>query len=628
MLLFGCFAVAQAETVDLFTSAGNKAAYPVEDGKALAGRFNAAKQFNTLELNVAEAAADSGVTLSLYQWRGDYGESVTDKTRKLVKTEKLDVKAPGLLSFSFPIQKPGNYIWVASTLAGKSPVSLSGFDASVSPAQSYIGGDPGDEVEAHNGGGIPRNIGDTKGNAQTFTAVKPFNEIRVFSPTWNDETGTKGYTLSVYAWKTDYDTTVAASPLASGLITNFKDNAWVSLWFPTLPAGDYLWLADNPVKTPIGHWQDGNDIYPEGQAYLGGQETDGDFPTQIVYPASGTNAGLDFEARYVTAEEVGTIVLTKPVEDAVVTNNPPTVEWAALPNATKYTVQWTQDNNFGPESLQEASSTANSLTLPVPLDAGRWFWRVKGITATAESGFTSSSFQQTPPVPAAGGDVILEDFEHIDDWVERALTIESVEDIKHGGAKAMKVNFAGVHSFTAVDAPIGRLLPKNADGNNPTKVFIWTYVTEPVESVEALFNGAPGGGFTFPLTLDTANTWVKQEFDLTEGAGADPANTLTLFSLQRPPDFSGTAASVLFDDFGATYEKSANPSVLLGDLNADGKINVQDATLSLRIAVGTLTPTDAQKAAGDVNKDGKWNVQDTTLILRRGIGAVDKFPGE
>ena len=67
-------------------------------------------------------------------------------------------------------------------------------------------------------------------------------------------------------------------------------------------------------------------------------------------------------------------------------------------------------------------------------------------------------------------------------------------------------------------------------------------------------------------------------------------------------------------------------NVTLGDLNGDGKVNVQDATTSLRIAVGSITPTDAQKAAGDVNHDGKWNVQDTTLILRVAVGAITAFP--
>jgi hypothetical protein len=70
------------------------------------------------------------------------------------------------------------------------------------------------------------------------------------------------------------------------------------------------------------------------------------------------------------------------------------------------------------------------------------------------------------------------------------------------------------------------------------------------------------------------------------------------------------------------------PGIKLGDLNGDGKVNVQDATLSLRIAVGVVTPTDAQKAAGDVNHDGKRNVQDTTLILRFAVGALSRFPGE
>jgi hypothetical protein len=62
------------------------------------------------------------------------------------------------------------------------------------------------------------------------------------------------------------------------------------------------------------------------------------------------------------------------------------------------------------------------------------------------------------------------------------------------------------------------------------------------------------------------------------------------------------------------------PTGKLGDLNGDGAVNVQDATLSLRIAVGLLTPTDAQKAADDANHDGKWNVQDATLILRAAVG--------
>ena len=43
--------------------------------------------------------------------------------------------------------------------------------------------------------------------------------------------------------------------------------------------------------------------------------------------------------------------------------------------------------------------------------------------------------------------------------------------------------------------------------------------------------------------------------------------------------------------------------------------------LSLGIAVGTVIPTESQKVAGDVNNDGRWNLQDTTVILQVAVGA-------
>jgi streptogramin lyase len=59
-----------------------------------------------------------------------------------------------------------------------------------------------------------------------------------------------------------------------------------------------------------------------------------------------------------------------------------------------------------------------------------------------------------------------------------------------------------------------------------------------------------------------------------------------------------------------------------GDLNGDGKVNVADATTSLRIAVGSVTATDTQKQLGDLNKDGKINVLDATLTLRSVVGLL------
>jgi hypothetical protein len=272
--------------------------------------------------------------------------------------------------------------------------------------------------------------------------------------------------------------------------------------------------------------------------------------------------------------------------------------------------------------IGEATSTTSSLKFPSAIPTGRWFWRVKAQVGGAESGYTTDSFQLTPVVPAAGGEVVLEDFENLDDWVARAVTFETSEDPKHGGSTAMKVDFGTVHGYVAADAPIGRLIPKDPDGNNPTQAFLWTYMDEPVDGVvNAVFNVMPGGGtITLPLNLDTAGEWVKQELDFTGSAAEDPANTISLFSLQRPPDFAGIAQSVYFDDFGAVYAESSGAQGAPGDLNGDGKINVQDATLSLRIAVGLLTPSDAQKTLGDMNGDGNLNVQDATTVLRKAVG--------
>jgi hypothetical protein len=63
-----------------------------------------------------------------------------------------------------------------------------------------------------------------------------------------------------------------------------------------------------------------------------------------------------------------------------------------------------------------------------------------------------------------------------------------------------------------------------------------------------------------------------------------------------------------------------NFGLFSGDLNGDGRANVQDATLALKIAVGLQNPTDAQKTAGDANGDGLLNVQDATLILKKAVG--------
>jgi hypothetical protein len=120
------------------------------------------------------------------------------------------------------------------------------------------------------------------------------------------------------------------------------------------------------------------------------------------------------------------------------------------------------------------------------------------------------------------------------------------------------------------------------------------------------------------------NQWNTLEIPLTADQAAMLTNVKGLGIIRNQGgDWNGP---IYIDNLRAVVPTTA--TTLLGDLNNDKNVNVQDATLSLRIAVGNLTATDAQKAAGDVNGDSKWNVQDTTLILRRAVGAISKFPIE
>lgn len=76
----------------------------------------------------------------------------------------------------------------------------------------------------------------------------------------------------------------------------------------------------------------------------------------------------------------------------------------------------------------------------------------------------------------------------------------------------------------------------------------------------------------------------------------------------------------------ASFEYGTKPERVLGDVTGEGTINVSDALLALKIAVGSIeSPTDAQKVAADVNLDGNVNVSDALLILKFVVGSITSF---
>jgi hypothetical protein len=60
---------------------------------------------------------------------------------------------------------------------------------------------------------------------------------------------------------------------------------------------------------------------------------------------------------------------------------------------------------------------------------------------------------------------------------------------------------------------------------------------------------------------------------------------------------------------------------LIGDVNLDGAVNIVDAQLTARYAVGlTVSNPGGVQSAGDVNGDAAVNITDAQLIARYAVG--------
>lgn len=110
-----------------------------------------------------------------------------------------------------------------------------------------------------------------------FTAPASFSGIHVRCPSYSDNDGR--LTLSLYAWSSDYETSVEQPALAGQTFIDFADNAWLELEFASLPAGNYVWELTDADGT-VGVWK-----YPEETAgidsYFNGVSVSGDYMSRI-----------------------------------------------------------------------------------------------------------------------------------------------------------------------------------------------------------------------------------------------------------------------------------------------------------------------------------------------------------
>jgi hypothetical protein len=62
------------------------------------------------------------------------------------------------------------------------------------------------------------------------------------------------------------------------------------------------------------------------------------------------------------------------------------------------------------------------------------------------------------------------------------------------------------------------------------------------------------------------------------------------------------------------------PNALPGDVDHSGSVNMGDALMALRFAMGISEASEAEYAAADMDSSGAVTVTDAILIMRRAMG--------
>ena len=73
---------------------------------------------------------------------------------------------------------------------------------------------------------------------------------------------------------------------------------------------------------------------------------------------------------------------------------------------------------------------------------------------------------------------------------------------------------------------------------------------------------------------------------------------------------------------------TATSEIIYGDVNSDGKVNIEDQTKLSRYIAGVsgYSLNETEKKAADVNLDGKISIEDKTVLQKYFAGTIKKLP--
>ncbi len=150
------------------------------------------------------------------------------------------------------------------------------------------------------------------------------------------------------------------------------------------------------------------------------------------------------------------------------------------------------------------------------------------------------------------------------------------------------------------------------------------------------------GSVTVPASVKTLGDWAFYNCGINEYHFEGNAPSVYAAS-DKFPSFDvyediiyfleGTEGWELDDDgkwngFNVVAPEVPDVTVLFGDINGDGKINIIDANFARRYAAKLITFDESQFKAADVNGDGKVNIVDANFIRRYVAKLITSFPVE
>ena len=389
-MLTAVLPVAAASEVGIQNGTGNRE--PIRVGKTFSYRALVNGAFTGFGISMPTwNRTDSYATLYIYEWAGSYDTTLA--TQPIASKEFNPLKDGHYHWVEFDTLPAGEYLFHIAN--GGSDV---GVWTNTSPVDSkgflYING-----VEQR--GEPDMKIRFTETPDEPFGTCEPSGDIRNLVYPYTGQSGEAVFNMngpfgvrlnvdssfvgvqfkmatyhatdleidmSVYAWKGTYGKTVAETPVAKGHLT-LVDNAMQGVTFDEVPAGDYLFLAENYTKAPAMY------VYGTAQGFKGYVYRDG-FPVEqnIQYPVMQIIFNQEKEAYFMDC--------TKP-EDAITGDHVAPPAYVIPEDSLIYTHPvmpdtWVFTDGLGRVSLtnKEVGNLKDDKTLAMFY----WTWHIDGFT--------------------------------------------------------------------------------------------------------------------------------------------------------------------------------------------------------------------------------------------------------